>query len=113
MEPQKVEFESTDLTFHGRALRSTQSFEHAKQKAHAKGSKIIRVYGIPRLVVDTETKLLYLGLEFSKDITEKIRNGELVMMPNTPHSIDEDTQKIITKKQKKRLKNSTRVWRKK
>lgn len=112
MEPKKVEFVSTDVTFHSRDLRTTQSFERAKEKADAKCSKIVRIYGIPSLVMDPETNLVYFKLNFSDEITKKIQNGELVMQPNTPFLIDEETQKKMANKEKRKLKDSTRVWRK-
>ena len=112
MESQMVEFESTDITFHSRDFRPTQSFERAKEKAHVKGSKVVRVYGIPRLMIDMETKLIYLGFQFSDEITKKIQSGELVMKPNTPYIIDEETKKKMADKEKRRLKNSAKVWRK-
>lgn len=112
MESQKVDFESTDVTFHSRDFRPTRSFARAQEKARTKDSKVVRVYGIPRLVIDTETKLMHLGFQFSEDITRRIQNGELVMQKNTPWTVDEETQKKIADKEKRRLKNSTRVWRK-
>jgi len=112
MEPKKVEFVSTDVTFHSRDLRPTQSFERAKEKADAKCSKVVRVYGIPRLVVDMETKLVYFDLGFSDEITKKIQNGELVIKSDVPFLIDEETQKKMDNKEKRRLKDSTKVWRK-
>ena len=111
MESQKIKFESTDITFHSRDLRPTQSFERAKERAHKKGSKIVRVYGIPKLMIDMETKLVYLGLQFSDKITKKIQNGELLMKPDTPYIVDEETQKKMADKEKRKLKNSTKVWR--
>jgi predicted house-cleaning NTP pyrophosphatase (Maf/HAM1 superfamily) len=112
MEPKKVEFVSTDVTFHSRDLRPTQSFERAKEKADAKCSKIVRVYGIPNLVIDPETNLVYFNLGFSDEITKKIQNGELVIKSDTPFLIDEETQKKMDNKEKRRLKDSTKVWRK-
>jgi hypothetical protein len=112
MEPKKVEFTSTDLTFHSRNLRPTQSFERAKQKADAKGSEIVRVYGTPQLVIDPNTNLVYFGMRFSKEITEKIKNGELTIDFNAPVVIDEETQNKIADKEKRKLKNLTKVWRK-
>ena len=96
MESQKVDFESTDITFHSRDFRPTQSFERAQVKARVKDSKVVRVYGIPRLVIDTETKLIYLGFQFSDDITKRIQGGELVMKRDTPWIVDEETKKKIS-----------------
>lgn len=110
MEPKKVEFASTDITFHSRDFRPTQSFERAQKKALAKGSKVVRVYGIPRLVMDMETKLIYFELGFSDEITKKIQSGELVMKSDTPYIVDEETQKKMADKKKRRLKNLTKVW---
>lgn len=112
MELKKVGFESTDITFHSRDLRPTQSFERAQANAQRKGSKEIRVYGIPQLVIDPETKFVYLGLQFSDDVTKRIQSGELVMKPNMPYKVDEETQKKMADKKKRWLKNFTRVWRK-
>ena len=111
MESQKVEFESTDITFHSRDFRPTQIFERAKEKARTKGSKIVRVYGKPQLIMDPKTKLVYLGLSFSDEITKKIKSGELVMTQNMPYIVDEETQKKMANKEKGRLKNLTRFWR--
>jgi hypothetical protein len=111
MEPKKVGFESTDITFHSRDLRPTQSFERAHEKALAKGSNITRVYGIPRLVMNPETKKVYFGLQFSPDITKRIQSGELKLNVNVPIIVDDETQKKMTDKEKRRLKNSTQVWR--
>jgi hypothetical protein len=112
MEPKKVEFVSTDVTFHSRGLRPTQNFERAKETADAKCSKIVRVYGIPSLSIDPKTNLVYFNLNFSDEITRKIHSGELVMQPNTPFLIDEETQRKMDNKEKRKLKDSTRVWRK-
>ena len=71
MESQKVEFISTDIMFHSRRLRPTQSWERACQKAREKGSAIVRVYGIPKLVMDPETKLIHIILTFSDDIAKR------------------------------------------
>ena len=113
MEPKRPEqiFTATDITFHGRDLKPTEKFENAQKTAKRKGSEIVRVYGIPRLVVDLETKLVYLDFQFSSDITEKLRNGTLVIPKDVPSQIDEPTQKLMKEKEKRRLKNSTRVWR--
>jgi len=112
MEPQKVAFESTDITFHSRDLRPTQSFERAQEKARSKGSKVVRVYGTPEFVMDPKTKLVYLGFRFSDEIAGKIRNGELAIKPNTPFLVDRETQEKISDKIKRKLKNLARVWRK-
>jgi|AntAceMinimDraft_16_1070373.scaffolds.fasta_scaffold159766_1 hypothetical protein len=112
MEPQKVEFMSKDITFHSRCLRPTQSFKRACLKAREEGSGIVRVYGIPKLVMDPKTKLIYLKLDFSEDISKRIQSGKLTMKLNTPLIIDKETKIKIANKEKRRLKNSTRVWRK-
>lgn len=112
MEPAKVEFESVDITFHSRDLRPTQSFERAKEIALTKGSRIVRVYGIPQLMIDMETKLIYLGFRFSDEIAKKIQSGELMIKSDTPCIVDEETQKKIDKKEKNKLKNLTKVWHK-
>ena len=112
MESIKVGFETTDITFHSRDLRPTQSFERAKEKAREKDFKIVRVYGIPRLVIDMKTKLVYFGLQFSEDVTKRIQNGELVMKSGVPYIVDEETKKKMADKEKRELKNSTRVWKK-
>lgn len=112
MESQKVIYKSKDITFHSRDFRPTQSFERAQEKANAKGSKVVRVYGIPRLVIDTETKLIYFELGFSKEITKKIQNAELIMKSSTPYVVDEETKKKMNNKEKRRLKNLTKVWHK-
>ncbi len=112
MESQKVGFESTDITFHSRDFRPTQSFERAQTKARTKGSRVVRVYGVPGFVIDPITKLVYFRIKFSDEITKKIQSGELVMKPNTPWIVDEETQKKIADKEKRRLKNWTRFWRK-
>lgn len=112
MEPKKVGFELIDITFHSRDFRPTQSFERAQVKARAKGSKVVRVYGIPRLVIDPETNLVYFGIQFSEDVLKKFQSGKLMMEKNIPLLIDEETQKKVTGKEKRRLKNLTRFWRK-
>lgn len=112
MEPKNIVFESTDITFHSRRFRPTQSFARALQKAQSNGSSEVRAYGIPRVVRDPKTNREYLALEFSKDITERILNGELMMKSDMPIIIDEETQSKMIEKEKRRLKNSTRVWRK-
>lgn len=111
MEHKKVGFGSTDITFHSREFRPTQSFERAKQNALAKGSKIIRVYGEPQLVLDPKTGFVYMGFRFSEEITKKIYSGELMFSKDTPWIIDEETKKKMAHKEKAKLKNSTRVWR--
>jgi len=70
------------------------------------------VYGIPRFVIDPKTKLVYFGFQFSDDITRRIRSGELMMDPNTPWIVDEETKKKVADKEKRKLKNWTRFWRK-
>lgn len=112
MELQKVGFESTDITFHSRDLRSTQSFERAQKNARAKDSNVVRVYGIPGFVIDPETRLVYFRIKFPEDIERRIRSGELVMKENTPWIVDEETKKKADDMEKRRLKNLTRVWRK-
>jgi predicted house-cleaning NTP pyrophosphatase (Maf/HAM1 superfamily) len=112
LKKQKVEFISTDITFHSRDLRPTQSFERAKERAYKKGSNIIRVYGTPYFVIDMKTKLVYLRYKFSDDITKKIENGELIMKADTPVIMDEEIQNKLKDRKKKKLKNLTRVWRK-
>lgn len=62
--------------------------------------------------MDPETKLVYLRLQFSEEITKKIRSGELTMAPGTPWIIDEETKKKIADKEKRKLKSWTRFWRK-
>ena len=112
MEQKKVEFEQTDLIFHSRDFRPTQKFERAREKARTKGSDTVRVYGTPCLVIDPTTMLVYFELRFSDEIAKKIKNGELIMRPNAPHAIDKETQKKMKDKEKRKLKNSTKVWRK-
>ena len=112
MKLKKVGFESTDITFHSRDFRPTQSFERAQLKAHTKGSKIVRVYGLPRLMIDFKTGNVYFGLRFSDEITKKIQSGELVIKKDMPYIVDEETQKKMADREKRILKNSTRVWRK-
>ena len=112
IEQTKVGFGTTDVTFHSRDFRPTQSFERAKLKAQVKGSKVIRVYGIPRLVIDPKTKLVYLGIQFSEDIVKRIRSGELAMTKGTPWITDQETQNKLDDKEKRKLKNLTRFWRK-
>jgi|SRR3989344_4042982 len=107
----KQTFEAVDITFHGRNLRSTMKFENAQKKAEAKNSKVIRVYGVPQFLLERETGLIYLSYRFSEDITKKIMDGTLVFPKGTPTLIDPETQKFIKAKEKRRLKNSTRVWR--
>jgi hypothetical protein len=111
MESSMLKFESTDITFHSRDLRPTQSLERAKEKARKKGSDIVRIYGNFRLIIDPETMLVYPDYHFSEEITKKIKNGELVIKPDTPKLIDEETQKKMIDKEKRKLKNSTKVWR--
>jgi hypothetical protein len=112
METKKVIYKSTDITFHSRDSEPTHNFKRAQDKAHKKGSGIVRVYGIPRLVLDEENRCIHFKLEFSPEITKKIQSGELVLESNMPHFVDKETQIKIVNKKKKKLKNSTRVWRK-
>ena len=112
METKKVIYKSTDIIFHSRDSEPTHSFERAQEKARKKGSDIVRAYGIPRLVLDEENKCIRLNLIFSDEITKKIQSGELVLESNMPHFIDKETQVKMANKEKRRLKNSTRVWRK-
>lgn len=111
MEQQKVDFEATDITFHGRDLRLTQSFERAQERARRKGSKEVRVYGTPRFVMDPETRLIYLGYQFSRDIVDRMISGQLAMPKGIPMIISKEDQERLAEKQKRELKNSTKVWR--
>lgn len=108
----KAKAKSVDITFHSRNFNSTTSFERAMEKAKRNNSEIVRIYGKPELVVDLETSLVYLRLRFSKEIEEKIKNGELIINKDLPYTIDEDTKKKILKKEKEELKISTKIWRK-
>ena len=113
MEPQdnKKGFEATDVTFHSRMFRPTQKFEDSI-KRNSDGSISGRVYGIPRLLMDPETKLIYLGYEFSPEVAKKFLDGTIVMPAGAPNIIDEETQKRMATAIKKQLKNSTRTWKK-
>jgi len=112
MVSQKVEFVSTDITFYSRGLRPTQSFDRARQKTRDEDSNIVRVYGTLESVIDPKTKAKYIKLNFPDDIIKMFQSGELVMKPNTPIIVDKETKIKMVNKEKRRLKNSTRVWRK-
>jgi hypothetical protein len=112
MEAESKKYIAVDTMLHGRFLRPTDTFEKAEHRAVEKGSNIIRVYGTPVLVLDRNTNLIYLRYQFSKDITEKILNGTLIFPKNITPVIDKETQKLINDKEKRKLKNSTKVWHK-
>ena len=112
MRSENQKYIAVDTTLHGRILRPTDTFENAKRRAIKKGSEVIRVYGFLRFVLDTDTCLIYTAYQFSKDITEKLVNGTLQLPKGMPTIIDDETKKLIEEKEKRRLKNSTRVWRK-
>ena len=112
MESSNFQFQAVNVTLHGRNQHPTQTLQQAVFKAKSEGSKIVRVYGIPQLVIDPDTKLVYLGHQFSKDITEKILDGTLAMPKGIQTVIDEETQERIKNKEKRRLKSSTKVYRK-
>ncbi|MDD3995151.1 MAG: hypothetical protein PHC42_00385, partial [Bacilli bacterium] len=63
-------------------------------------------------IVDPQTLKVYLRLRFSKEIEEKLKNGELIINKNLPYTIDEDTKNKILKDKKKKLKKSTKIWKK-
>lgn len=106
------QYVAVDVTFHGRNQHPTKTFESAVLKAESKGSKVVRVYGIPRAVINIEKGLMYLGHEFSEEITEKILDGTLILPKGVNHIIDKETTERMKNKEKKRLKNLTRVFRK-
>lgn len=112
MEQNSPQFVATDIIFHGRNYRPTKSFEVAVANAEKKGSEIARIYGIPRFVIDLKTNLVYLGYEFSPEVTEKIVNGILALPKGIAMYIDPETQRIMSDRQKRKLKNSTKVYRK-
>jgi len=109
---EKIKAESVDITFHSRNFNPTTSFKKATEKAKRNNSKIVRVYGKPELIVDPQTLKVYLRLRFSKEIEEKLKNGELIINKNLPYTIDEDTKNKILKDKKKKLKKSTKIWKK-
>lgn len=106
-------YEAVDVTFHGRNQHPTETWERAVSKAESKGSEIVRVYGVPRPVLDTDTGLVYLAYQFSREITEKIQNGTLVVPKGISVVIDQETTDRMRDKEKRRLKNSTKVCRRK
>lgn len=112
MDPKKVEFESTNIQFHSRNQEPTQSFERALKKALKKGSKEVRIYGRPQVIEDPKTGLICIVLHFSDEITKKIQDGTLIIKEDLPWFIDQETCEKMQNKEKRRLKNSTRVWRK-
>jgi hypothetical protein len=107
---QRKEYVSTGIQFHGRKLRSTVDFSNALKKARNKGSTEVRCYGTPVFGIDTKTNEIRIGVIFEGDVADKIRSGELQVSSNSDWKIDDETQKIIKDKEKRRLKNSTRVW---
>ena len=115
MEPgatNKQVFQATDITMHGRDFRPSQKFENSLKRAPDGTILSGRVYGIPRLVVDPDTGLVYLGHQFSREITEKFLDGTIEMPKDISIVIDEETQNRMKEKDKRKLKNSTRVWHK-
>ena len=108
----KIKTESTEITFHSRNFKPTTSLKKAAEKAKRNNSNIIKIYGKPELIVDPKTSKLYLRLRFSKEIEEKLKNGELIIDKNLPYAIDDDTRNKMEKEKKKELKKSTKVWKK-
>lgn len=105
-------FIAVDMQFHGRDQHPTKTLEATIKKAAGKGSPIIRVYGKPVLLVDMDTHLVYLKYKFSPEITEKFIDGTLTIPPGMVPFIDKETQERMKAKEKRRLKNETRVWHK-
>jgi|GEM_PF-2489969 len=110
--PKLDKFIAVDLQFHGRDQHPTKTLEGAVRKAVRKDSPIIRVYGKPVLSVDMETRLVYLRYQFSPEITEKLLDGTLTIPSGLVPVIDAETQERMKAKEKRRLKNGTRVWHK-
>jgi len=106
----KIKAESVDITFHSRNFEPTMSFKRSLERAKRNNSKIVRIYGKPELIVNPQTLNVYLRLRFSKEIEEKIKNGELIIDKNLSYTIDEDTKNKMLKDRKKELKKSTKVW---
>lgn len=100
------------MQFHGRDQHPTVSLESAVKKAVGKGSPVVRVYGKPVFVLDEEKKLVYLRIKFSPEITQKLIDGTLVIPPGMVPFIDAETQARIKAREKRRLKNGTKVWHK-
>ncbi len=110
--PSKGKYTATDVTFHGRYLRPTQKFENSL-KYGPNGSVISgRVYGEPRFVIDPKTNAVYIAHQFSPDVTEKFLDGTLAVPEGVSVYIDEVAQARIEAKEKGRLKDLTRFWRK-
>jgi len=105
-------FTAVDLLLHGRNYSPTKVFENAVKKAEGKSSKIVRVYGRPVLSVDWDTSLVYLTYRFSPEIEKKLMDGTLTIPSGIVPKIDNETQMLIKEKEKRRLKNITRVWHK-
>lgn len=108
--PTKGMYLATDVTFHGRSLRPTQKFEHPIRRSD--GSIQGRVYGIPRFIIDPETKLVYMGYQFSPEVTEKFMDGTIAVPKGVPIVLDKVAQDRMKAKEKGRLKNLTRWFRK-
>lgn len=109
--PSKGKYLATDVTFHGRDLRPTQKFE-TSLKYGPNGSVVSgRVYGIPRFVIDPETMLVYMGYQFSPEVTEKFIDGTIAVPKGISIVMDKVAQDRMKAKQKGRLKNWTRIWR--
>jgi len=109
MEPNQ-KFISTDIQFHSRDFRPTTNLERAIEKAHKKGSKEFRIYGKPVLVVDLKTKLVYLRLQFPREIAQKMKDGTLLIKNDSPWKPDTETQQKLDQVRKKENKRKTRVW---
>jgi len=110
--PSKGKYLATDVTFHGRDLRPTLKFENSLRYA-ADGSIVSgRVYGIPRYIIDLETKLVYMGYQFSPEVTEKFMDGTIAVPRGVSIVLDKVAQDRMKTKEKGRLKNLTRWFRK-
>lgn len=105
-------FISTDIQFHSRHQKPTLSLRRALEKAQRKGSAEIRVYGKSEFVLDPETGFVYLRLRFSKEIEKLIEDKVLTVRPDSPWIPDKETELKMKRADKKKLKTSTRVWRK-
>jgi hypothetical protein len=112
VKPSQGKYLATDITIHGRSLRPTQKFENSLQYG-PNGSVVSgRVYGVPTFVIDPVTKLVYFGHQFSPEVTQKFIDGTIAMPKGISIILDKVAQDRLKAKEKGRLKNWTRWFRK-
>ena len=91
-------------------LQRPGSFENALKKSKELGSEVVWLTGKPYFVVDPTTMLVYLRLDFGKENNALIESGQLVLDESSPYTVDPEAQARCDKRNKKKAKNSTRVW---